>query len=88
MEALRSIAKSLLDIDLLEVKIAKERELGRELNADEGIQLFENEIKKRRGGGNDPQIIVDEVDLENHLSEGWEFVSVLPSKRILIRRDY
>jgi len=88
LEALKSIAKSLLGIDLLEVKIAKERELGGELSTDEEIELFENEIRKMREGSQDPQIIVEEDKLENHLAEGWEFVSVLPSQRILIRRDH
>lgn len=87
IEALKSIAKNLLGIDVLEVKIAKERELEKELNIDEEIELFENEIKKMREGERDPQVIVEEEELENHLAEGWRFVSVLPSQRILIRRD-
>ena len=86
LEALKSIAKSLLGIDLLEVKVAKENEIERELNRDEEIELFENEIKKRREGEKDPQIIVQENELEAHLTEGWQFVSVLPSEKILIRR--
>jgi len=48
VEALKSIAKSLLDIDLVEVKIAKEKELGRELDKEEEIQLFEEEIRRMR----------------------------------------
>ena len=87
MEALKSIAKSLFDIDLLEVKIAKEREQEKKLSIDEKIEFFENEIKKMREGERDPQIIVEEEELENHLAEGWQFVSVLPSQRILIRKD-
>ena len=86
MEALKSIARSLFGVDLIEVKIAKERELGRELNVDDQIVLFEDEIRKIREGEADPQMIVGEEELENHLSEGWEFVSTLPSARILIRR--
>lgn len=88
LEALRSIAENLFGIDLIEIKIAKERESGEEMSVDEEIALFESEMKKRREEENDPQTIVDEEDLEHHLSEGWEFVSVLPSNRILIRRDY
>ena len=34
----------------------------------------------------DPKKIVREEELEHYLSEGWEFVSVLPSGRILVRR--
>jgi hypothetical protein len=86
IEALKSIAKSLLGIDLLEIKIAKERETGREINADETIELFENELKKLREGKHNPQRIVREDELERHLAQGWQFVSVLPSQRILIRK--
>jgi len=86
MEALKSIAKNLLGIDLIDVKIARERELERDLDLDEEIELFENEIKRVREE-EDPQIIVGEEELEEHLAEGWEFVSVLPSQKILIRRE-
>jgi len=86
VEALKSIAKSLLGIDLLEVKIAKEKELRRELVRDEEIELFESEIKKMRSGERDPQIIVREEELEKHLADGWQFVSVLPSQKVLVRK--
>jgi len=86
IEALKSIAKSLLGIDLLEVKVAKEKELGKELSSEETIELFENELKKLREGKHNPQRIVHEKELEDYLSEGWHFVSVLPSQRILIRK--
>jgi hypothetical protein len=85
-EALKSIAKNLMGIDLLEVKIAKERELQRELDKDEEIELFENEIRKIREEDDDPQIIVNEEELETYLKDGWKFVSVLPSQKILIRK--
>jgi len=87
IEALKSIAKSLLGIDLVEVKIAKERELGRELSKDEELELFESELKKLREGGHNPQRIVREDELEDYLKEGWQFVSILPSQRILIRKS-
>jgi len=86
VEALKSIARSLLGIDLMEVKIARERQLDRELSQDEEIELFENEIKKIRDCESDPQTIVREEDLEGYLSDGWQFVSVLPSKKILINK--
>ena len=54
IEALKSLAKSLLGIDLIEAKIAKENELGRKLTADETIELFENELKKLREGKHNP----------------------------------
>jgi len=48
IEALRSMAKSLLDIDLLDAKIAKEREIKRELAPAEEVELYESEIRKLR----------------------------------------
>ena len=48
--------------------------------------IFENEIKKMREGEKDPQTIVKEEELAAYLADGWQFVSVLPSQRILIRR--
>ena len=86
MEALKSIAKNLLGIDLLDVKIAKERELEKELDLDEEIELFEGEIKRMREG-NGSQSLVDEEELETYLGDGGEFVSVLPSRKILIRKE-
>jgi hypothetical protein len=87
IEALKSIAKSLLGIDLLEVKVAKEKELGRELSKEEELELFENELKKLREGRHNPQRIVMEDELEKYLTDGWRFVAVLPSQRILIRKS-
>jgi integrase len=86
IEALKSIAKSMFGIDLVEVKVAREKELGRELNKDEEIRLFEDELKKLREGQRDPQKIVQENELESYLAEGWHFVSVLPSRKILIKK--
>jgi hypothetical protein len=86
IEALKSIAKSLLGIDLLEVKLGREKELGRELSKDEELELFENELKKLREGKHNPQRIIHENELEGYLREGWQFISVLPSQRILIKK--
>jgi len=61
-------------------------ESGRELTPDEEIELFENEIKKMREGEKDPQIVVKEEELVSYLKDGWQFVSVLPSQKILIRK--
>jgi hypothetical protein len=86
VEALKSIAKTLLGIDLLEVKVAKERELGRELSKDEELELFESELKKLREGKHNPHRIVKEDELETYLGEGWCVQTILPSGRILIRK--
>ena len=87
IEALKSIAKSLLGIDLVEVKIAKEKEMGKEIGRDEELELFESELKKLRDGKHNPQRIISERELEDHLTEGWQFVSALPSHKILIRKN-
>jgi hypothetical protein len=86
IEALKSIAKSLLGIDLVEVKVAKEKETGKELTAEETIQLFEDELKKLRDGKHNPQRIIKETELEDFLAEGWQFISVLPSRKILVKK--
>jgi len=78
IEALKSMAKSLLGIDL--------RALGRELNKDEELELYERELKRLRDGKHNPQRIIHEKELEKYLAEGWQFVSVLPSQKILIKK--
>lgn len=85
IEALKTVAKAVFGIDLLEVKIAKEKEDKIELTQDETIELFEVEIKKKREEP-DPQKLVREEELEACLAGGWQFVSVLPSQKILIRK--
>ena len=86
IEALKSMAKSLLGIDLLDVKVAKEKLIGRELNKDEELELYEKELKKLREGKHNPQRIIHERELEKYLAEGWQFISVLPSQKILIKK--
>ena len=88
LEALKSIAENLFGLDLIEIKIAKERKSGEEMNVDEEIAFLEIAMKRMRDGRNEPPMIVDEKDLNNHLSHGWEFVSILPSQKILLKRDY
>ncbi|MBC7113431.1 MAG: hypothetical protein H5T34_05395 [Candidatus Methanomethyliales bacterium] len=63
------MAESLLGIDWLEVKIAKEKELGRELSKDEEMELFENKLT---GGKHNPHRIVMEDELKSYLTEGWQ----------------
>ena len=63
LEAIRRFAEA-FGINPLKVKIEKQKELGRELNSEEEIQVIQNEIKKIRSGESDPQIIVSERELE------------------------
>jgi len=66
IEALKSIVKSLLGIELTEVKAAKEEEVGGEFSKDEELELFESELKKLREGKHNPQGIVHERKLDNN----------------------
>lgn len=85
LEAIRRFAEA-FGINPMSVRIEKQRELGRTLDSEEEIQLITNEIKKLREPEDDPQILVHESELETYLADGWEFVSVLPSQKILIRK--
>ena len=84
-EALKSVAKSMFGIELLDIKIAKENKEKKQLSQDETIELFEVEINKFRMQP-DPQTIVEEAELPSYLKEGWQFVSVLPSQKVVIRK--
>jgi hypothetical protein len=95
IEALKSIAKNLLGIDLLDVKVAKEKELGKDLTPAEELQTYENEIKKLslnpqklrqdKESGRFQNKLVRERELERYLNKGWEMVQTVNS-RILIRK--
>ena len=85
LEAMRAVATT-FGIDPMTVRIEKEREVGRELIGEEEIKLIQDEIKKLREPVEDPQMIVNEAELEHHLKDGWQLVSVLPSQKILIRK--
>lgn len=95
IEALKSIAKNLLGIDLLDVKVAKERELGKDLTPAEELNVYENEIKKlsinpqkfrqSEESGRFQNKLVKERELEQYLNKGWEMVQTVNS-RILIRK--
>jgi len=94
IEALKSIAKNLLGIDLLDVKVAKEKELGKDLTPAEELQAYEGEIRKL---SINPQRLrkdeeagfrnklVRERELERYLNKGWEMVQTVNS-RILVRK--
>lgn len=85
IELMRSMAPG-FGIDPLKVRIEKQRQLGREVTAEEEIQALQLEMKKLRRRQDDPKKIVSESELEQHLAEGWEFVSILPSGKILVSR--
>jgi hypothetical protein len=85
LEAIRRFAEA-FGINPMSVRIEKQREIGRVLKTDEEILAIQNAIKKMREPDDDPQIIVPEGELETYLQDGWEFVSVLPSHKILIRK--
>jgi len=41
-----------------------------------------------QSGERNPRVVVSEEELQKHLVEGWQFVSILPSQKILIRKTY
>jgi len=95
IEALKSIAKNLLGMDLLDVKVAKERQLGKDLTPVEELKTYEDEIRKLRINpqrlredqelGKFRNKLVRERELERYLNSGWEMVQTVNS-RILIRK--
>jgi hypothetical protein len=95
IEALKSIAKNLLGIDLLDVKVAKEKELGKDLTPTQELEAYEGEIKKLRINpqrlretseeGKFRNKLVRERELERYLNSGWEMVQTVNSK-VLIRK--
>jgi hypothetical protein len=70
----------------IDVKVTREKQLGRELNKDEELELYERELKMLRDEKHNPQRIIHENELEKYLAEGWQFVSILPSQKILIKK--
>lgn len=89
---MKSIAKNFLGIDLLNVKVAKEKEIERELSPAEELTLYENEIKELRIN---PQNLNEDAKYRNKLAKekevgdypnrGWEMVQTVNSK-ILARK--
>jgi hypothetical protein len=88
IEALKSVAKSMFGVDLLDIKIAKENEYKKQLSHDETIELFEVEIRKQWDRPPSPTqtIIADENELPELLRQGWQFVSVLSGTKVIIRK--
>jgi hypothetical protein len=96
IEALKSMAKNLLGIDLLDAKVAKERALGKDLTTAEELEAYESEIRKLRidpqklrkeeDAGKYQNKLVRETELERYLNKGWEMVQTVNS-RILIRKQ-
>jgi pyruvate/2-oxoacid:ferredoxin oxidoreductase beta subunit len=83
IETFKSIAKSLLGIYLLEVKVVKEKEPRREFSKDEELELFENKLKKLRERKGNIHRMADEDELEKYLKEERQFISMLSGQRIL-----
>ena len=85
VEALKVVAES-MGIDPEKVKVEKMEGLSPEEEERLIKQLIREEMESRKEGESDPQRIIREAELEAHLKEGWQFVCVLPSKRILVRK--
>jgi len=48
IEAIKTVARTLFGVDIADVKIAHEREVGHEVTRDDEIKLYEEEIKRKR----------------------------------------
>ena len=70
----------------MKVRLEKEKEMSREITSSEEIELIKLEMTKLREPKEDPQIVVKEDELQTYLKDGWQFVSVLPSQKILVRK--
>jgi hypothetical protein len=85
---------SKLGIQDMEVRVTKLRETGlteetaqANLICNElGIKPFHIEASQPNNG--DPKKLVTEEELEQHLTDGWDVQTVLPSGKILVKRDY
>jgi hypothetical protein len=83
-----------LGIEDMKVKVAKmkreglaeEEAISKAICGELGIQPMKIEAPKTKSNG-DPKIIVDEKRLDHYLKEGWDVQMILPSGRILIRKD-
>ena len=92
LEALRTIAKNILNIDLQDATFTKTIGLKEDLTPEKEIEFYEEQIKKHRE--KEPLIedpsrfkskLVKESQLEKYLNQGWQMVQVINSK-ILIRK--
>ena len=83
---------SMHGIDLMKVRIEKEKELGKDLSIDEELELMTIEIKKvvmpQRNTREKPyqSQIVTENELVSFIEEGWEIIRELSGKRFLMKR--
>ncbi len=82
-----------IDAEKLRGAIIKKRiELGREPGLNEvleEIRKLEPRLEKYDEGkksNNDPKRVIEEDELEQYLTEGWDVQTVLPSGKILIKR--
>jgi hypothetical protein len=93
IEALKSIAKNLLGINLEETMLQRTAGQNQELNSDEELTLFEEQLRRfREGWSVGPPAkkdyeskLITENELEGYLNKGWEMAQIINSK-ILIRR--
>ena len=85
LEAMRAFAQA-YGVDPNRVRIERQKETGKEPTTDEEILGIQNEIKKLRSENTDQKKIISENDLQQHLAEGWDIQTVLPSGKIVINR--
>lgn len=94
IEVIKAFAKS-LGIENIEVRIAKlkqekpqisdEEALGQIIRENLGIAKLKAEDKRENS---DPKKIIDEKELQHYLDQGWDVQTILPSGKILIKRNH
>jgi hypothetical protein len=79
----------------MDVRVAKIREQGLEedeaytrvIYGELGVKPIQIETSKPKNNG-DPKKVIEENELETYLADGWDVQTILPSEKILVRRDY
>lgn len=88
LEAMRRVAQA-FGIDPMKVKVERQRQLKRELEPEEELDLLQNEIAVRRQPVNSNGFrnqIVAEDQLITQLDMGWEIVKEVSGGRFLIKK--
>ncbi len=84
---LETLAKALYPTDYNDIEIRVKEMAGRGALANEVVQFLNDEIARRQQTPASYQYErIPEDKADNHLNHGWEFVQVLPSGLLLVRR--
>ncbi len=94
VEMIKAFAKT-LGVDEIEVKVTRMRKAQPALTEEEAVgrvvreefmRPMRDEVTRQIDEDRGSQIVVSEASLESYLKDGWQFASLLPSGRIVIRK--